>query len=164
MIQYVKILVVTFTEFETFCVSIEKCEGEGHHLHTYLFYDSKSCVEVSDYIGVFHDSTVSVQICKTARNWLKYITKEDDSPYFSCEVSKLSFSYRAKRWCKNTSAFSFRDSFVVEHHNKWKFLQNMHNETISHISELCGVYSIIEKKWNNWCYDVCRWWTRREGL
>jgi hypothetical protein len=112
-----------FDGIETYCVSVEMCESGGYHLHTYLlFFKPTDCFEVGEYIRVFHNSTVDVRPCKSRRNWLKYITKEDEEPYFNCKLSELSFNLQEKRWCANTSTFKFGDPLVLEHHNKWRFL------------------------------------------
>jgi len=44
------------------------------------------------------------------RNWLKYISKEDEEPYFNVAVDKLSFNYRALYWARNTEKFQFSDA------------------------------------------------------
>jgi hypothetical protein len=51
-----------------------------------------------------------VKACKSKRNWFKYISKEDEEPYFNVAVNKLSFNYRALYWARNTEKFQFNDA------------------------------------------------------
>jgi len=51
-----------------------------------------------------------VKPCMSERNWLKYISKEDEEPYFNVAVDKLSFNYRALYWARNTEKFQFSDA------------------------------------------------------
>ena len=44
--------------------------------------------------------------CKSERNWLNYISKGDEEPYFNVAVDKLSFNYMALFWARNTEKFS----------------------------------------------------------
>jgi len=38
------------------------------------------------------DGGIDVKLCKSERNWLKYISKEDEEPYFNVAVDKLTFN------------------------------------------------------------------------
>jgi hypothetical protein len=121
-------------------IPIHSEDGEYHLQAYFLVYEPTTCVEERDYVRSFHESSVNVQACKSRKSWLKYITKEDEKPYFNCKVSEIYFNYQARSWRANTSTFSYGDPFMLEHHNKWEFLQNMHSERISNPSNVNGVY------------------------
>jgi hypothetical protein len=70
---------------------------------------------------------------------LKYISKEDEDPLFNCPVDRLSFSFGAKFWAANTPTFSYRDPFVLEHLNKYKFLEKLHLEERERERTLCYI-------------------------
>jgi hypothetical protein len=68
--------------------------------------------------GRIHFSTINLQKCKSKKNWLKYITKEDETPYFNCAVNQLSFRIRCLFWAKENNEFRVTHPFVVEHDHK----------------------------------------------
>lgn len=118
-----------FDDLQEYCVCLEynhvnnKC-----HIHAYLkFCVLLSCVEVRNFLSWCED-TVNVQSVRSRRNVLKYITKEDRSPLFNCRLSELSFSYRAFVWASGTRTFRFSDSFVLEHPQYYRLLQELHSE------------------------------------
>ena len=58
------------------------------------------------------DGGIAVKPRKSERNWLNYISKEDEEPYFNVAVDKLLFNYRALCWARNTGKFQFSDAFM----------------------------------------------------
>ena len=58
---------------------------------------------------------IDVQPCKSKKSWLKYITKEDDDPYFNVKVSDLHFRYRTMHWCRGNRRLDIAHPFVAEH-------------------------------------------------
>jgi hypothetical protein len=96
-----------FEGVDSYYVCVEKHHLSGaYHLHCYLkFVHQYSCNEVREkYLGWF-DGTLDVKPCKSSRNWLKYISKEDDEPLHNVAVSRLSFRAQAISWGRCTPFF-----------------------------------------------------------
>jgi hypothetical protein len=98
-----------------------------------------------------------VQKCKSRRNWLRYISKEDDEPYFNCKVSELSFRYRAINWAKGSKQFRYTDPFVIDHAHRVSFLRELHSEVhCKFLGEWTG-YKVIEQGYGDWWGTVAHW-------
>jgi len=65
-------------------------------------------------VSCFFEGGLDIKPCRIERNWLQYITKEDDQTYFNCPIDKLSFYYRSTYWVKSGAGFKFSDPFVVQ--------------------------------------------------
>jgi hypothetical protein len=150
---------------ETYCICLEKHKVKDEwHLHSFVrFKEPLNCVKVRELFLCFEISgSLDVQPCRSSRNWLKYITKEDEEPLFNCPVDRLSFSFRAKFWASNTPTFSYRDPFVLEHWNKYKFLEKLHLEERER--ERTGKpfkFGVVEKGYSGWHERLCNWFNRR---
>jgi hypothetical protein len=85
-----------FEDLETYCVSVEGlCSNSVVHMHLYLKFKCLcTCNDVRAVLEWF-PGTINVQVCRSEKSWLKYITKEDATPYFNCKLSSLSFYTRA---------------------------------------------------------------------
>jgi hypothetical protein len=90
-----------FEGVETFCVGVERYSQGGSdkenivsnrvHLHVYLkLYEKVYLSEVREVLESFCFGSINLQSCRSRRNWLKYIRKEDERPYFNCKISELS--------------------------------------------------------------------------
>jgi hypothetical protein len=80
--------------------------------------------------------------------------KEDSEPYFNCKSSELSFYYRALAWCTRTPTFQYTDPFVLEHCNRYRFIQEMHREVRSR--QCCARTNVKSPKvfWPSWALKV----------
>jgi hypothetical protein len=119
-----------FEGVETYCVSVEHSDGVSGvpHLHAYLkFYELVDCDYVRNNLS-FWPGTINVAVYKSRKTFLKYITKEDEKPFFNCPVGELLFHYRALQWALRSPTFEFSSPFVVEHCNKYRYLQEFHSE------------------------------------
>ena len=92
----------------------------SYHLHAFLEFNHKLLIsDVRDYLDVLRDILFSnhldVQPCRSKRNALKYISKEDKHLYFNCKVSDLNFYYRCFDWCRHAPIYRRTDPFVVQH-------------------------------------------------
>jgi hypothetical protein len=86
-----------FDDVESYCVGLEYNHNNGNcHMHAYVKFRKKlRCVDVKEIVECgFPQGAINVQACNSARNWLKYITKEDDEPFYNVKVSLLSFRAR----------------------------------------------------------------------
>jgi len=52
------------------------------------------------------DGGIDVKLCKSERNWLKYISKEEEEPYFNVAVDKLSLITGHYIWLEIHKSFS----------------------------------------------------------
>lgn len=74
-----------------------------YHHHIYLkFIEAMKLPEVQDIVNTMTDDVgYDLQVCKSRRNWLMYITKEDGNPYLkNVRVSELSLFARAQNHIK----------------------------------------------------------------
>lgn len=77
----------------------------GRHQHIYLrFEDGMRLEEVRTLVlTLVDDKGFDLQVCKSRRNWLIYITKEDGHPYLkNVKVSELSLFARSNHHIKTT--------------------------------------------------------------
>jgi hypothetical protein len=160
-----------FEGVETFCVGVERYStGGGNkenfvsnkvHLHVFLrFYEKVYLSEVREVLESFCFGTINVQSCRSRRNWLKYITKEEDSPYFNCKVSELSFRYRCLFWAKGAERFRITNPFVVGYSNKWRYLEEFYRE-VNGVKR--GVWTGYKRTWKfrgGWWGSVAGWYNR----
>lgn len=150
-----------FDNLETFCVGIEKHKTtDNYHLHMYLkFYNDCDCLFVRNYLDWFEGS-INIEPCRSARNWLKYVTKEDSEAYFNFSVDQLLFYCRLHFWARKTESFRYSDPFVVEHLQKAKFLQEFHNEVRMRMVRGQKVFHRMERINLGWPMEVALWWNR----
>lgn len=144
-----------FVGVEEYCVSVEQHHvNKRVHLHAFLlFKELVSCDDIRLCLS-FHDSTVNVQVCRSRRNVLKYITKEDEEVFFNCRESELSFYYRSHAWARRTPAFRFGDSFVMEHPQYYRLLQQLHSEVQFRLRSYKTNIINVSTFWPGWCMQV----------
>ena len=58
---------------------------------------------------------LDVQPCRSKRNALIYVSKEDKNLITNAKTSALHFNYRVYMWAKSVSVFQHTDPFVVQH-------------------------------------------------
>jgi hypothetical protein len=77
-----------FVGVDSYCVGLERHSvTKRYHLHVYLkFNELLTCKDVRDEINWFA-GTINIQPMKGRKSWLKYITKEDDFPYFKVPLT-----------------------------------------------------------------------------
>lgn len=147
----------------TYCVALEKSKNSSRvstHLHAFLEFESGWLLsDLNVYVrSIWPDTHVDIQSCKSRRNILKYITKEDTCCIFNCKVSELNFNYRVFDWASTTDSFRHNDPFVVEHRFCYNFLSkyyyDFHRENIPPFKGLNPV-SVSNK---NWAKDCAIWW------
>jgi hypothetical protein len=71
-----------FQFVNSYCIGLEKHHlSRDYHLHAWIeFLHGYTINQVKHLFLFWFEGTVNVQSCKSSRNWLKYITKEDDDP------------------------------------------------------------------------------------
>jgi hypothetical protein len=91
-----------FEGVDTYCIGLEYNHANGNcNLHAYLkFNRRRGCVDVIE--ACFPEGTINVQSCKSSRNWLKYITKEDVEPLYNCKVRTVRSMIRETRRQRRT--------------------------------------------------------------
>jgi hypothetical protein len=145
-----------FDSIETYCVSIEGLSSVNKvkHLHAYLkFVNGVSFEYVRDCLSRF-PGTANVQSVRSRRNVLRYITKEDERPYFNCGSGELSFYYRAHEWARSTPTFRVSDSFVMEHPQYYRLLREVFNEINDRSARSKHDVHLPRSWWPNWGMDV----------
>lgn len=128
-----KVIVAShFPEYEQCCVTLERGSGSDceNHIHCYFLFKEKhryvTLIEYLHTIPYFSGCTFHVEGVKDVHKYLRYITKQDRSPYFvNVNTNSFSFYYHA---CKELSAMDQWDTshwFVVLHRNCYKFLESL---------------------------------------
>lgn len=152
-----------FDSVLTYCVAIEKsCNSSrvSYHLHAFLeFKDKIFLSDLNHYIrSVWPDTHFDLQSCKSRRNVLKYITKEDIHCIFNCKISELNFNYRIFHWASNCDVFRHNDPFVVEHRFCYNYLSKYFFDLKrENITPFVGFRSILTVN-KGWALDCALWW------
>lgn len=149
----------------TYCVAVEKTVSDidKFHLHAYLeFSNDYYLADIRDIIeSSFVDCNFDLQSCRSKRNCLKYITKEDKNALFNCKESSLNFYLRSILWARRTVQFKYSDPFVVEHSNRYKFLMALHEEIRKEEflkEDLFHGFVQMTLVYSQWTIDVANWW------
>lgn len=145
----------------SYCIAKENSdtsEKVSYHIHCWLnFLEDINCVEIRELLEIyFPDCNYDIQPCRSSRNTLKYISKEDKHLLTNVSTSKLSFNYQLFIWAEKTETFSFTDPFVVNNHQKYLFLQKYHAEFRSKIPVEFELKP-FEVTYSGWAMDVILW-------
>lgn len=144
-----------FEGVEEYCVSIETNHtNKLVHLHSYLsFFNNVTFEYVKACVPPF-GGTINVQHCRSRRNVLKYVTKEDERPLFNCAASELSFSYRARTWARNTQTFRYYDPFVLEYPQYYRLLSELHKEVRDRLRYVAPVVPSLKTWYPGWAMQM----------
>lgn len=151
-----------FSGVESYCIGLEKHKNAkvslSYHLHAYLkFIEGKFVGDLADELhAIFDGLTVNVQCCRSERNVLKYITKEDKDALHNVSVDKLNFYYRLHFWARNTLTFRYDDPFVVEHKHIYHFLEKAFYDCKRECSLNLKCY--LGEVYGGWGGEVISWW------
>lgn len=134
----------------------------NHHLH--IYFKTLDKFKLSDLRKYFVEfvcgEPLDLQVCRSARNILKYFSKEDSELITNVNRTRLSFNYNCVKWASENNEFSYIHPFVVEHRNNYRFLEKYHAEAVLppilelQISPFCE--NDLE-----WVRDVKEWWNFR---
>lgn len=113
------------------------CEPGKHH-HVYVkFIDGLSLPDVQAIVATLMDDLgYDLQLCKSRRNWLIYITKEDACPYIkNVRVSELSLFARAQHHFKTNyktpCEINRADGFMLSTGNFRNIVLDMGNDHVN---------------------------------
>lgn len=117
------------------------CGAESYHKPLDCDTDKYFLSEVRDLLMVFigdEGHSVDVQCCRSVRNWLIYLSKDDFCPFlFNVRVSELSLYARAKHHAKTVYRYPRRinkdDPFLVASGQNSRFVSGIIEE---HINDL----------------------------
>lgn len=157
----------SFEDVVSYCCAVETSVTSSrvsNHLHCYLeLNEGIKFDDMRDYVSSLYDGLhIDVQRCKSKRNALKYITKEDRNVYSNISPSKFHIQYRMYFWALNSSRFDFTDPFVVEHRNQYRFLQKYYEEVkVQTVSKFNG-FRVPEFCYSGWALKCCLFW--RENI
>lgn len=153
--------------FEELCVSQElHCDGT-HHLHVFfktskpMFYNEvQDLLDVCFKVDEDNSYHYNLQNCKSRRNTLKYITKEDSDPRTK-NISKheLSFYVQAIKWIDSCEMFDHCDPFVASHPQYYRYLEEMFNSRKAQTTKVeLDVMGGCQEQKSFWALEVCHWW------
>lgn len=153
----------SFDDLVRYCISIEKsCKSErvSYHLHAFLEFSSKIFYDdLREYVAcLFPDHHFDLQFCKSSRNCLKYISKEDTALLTNCKTSDLNFNYQCFIWASNVSRFYHNDPFVVMHRFCYRFLRQYFDDFKRRSIGTFRGYQAIGFAYCNWSMSVAVWW------
>lgn len=119
-------------------VSEEAHSNLEPHLHLYLrtleafHLPELRCHLVHQFreaLDLREDPALDIVACRSPRNVLVYITKEDVNCLIkNVDTRLLSFNYRCHEWAGRNIEFKVTHPFVVEHHSRLAFLRSYHVE------------------------------------
>lgn len=148
---------------EQLCVATEShASGKLHH-HIYMKSIYKfTFVELRQHLNVLIDETTAVDIqgCKSSRNTLKYITKEDFYPLIhNINKSQLSFGYQATDWANSITHYDPHHPFILSHPQYYKYLAEVYQSVKSKkqsLDLLKNYYTDLPLP--QWKQEVYNWW------
>ena len=103
---------------------------------------------------------IDIKLSRSERNCLKYITK-DYPVYFNFPIDILSFCYRSMHWVKNSARFRFNDIYVMQHHDKWRFLQKLYSKVVVSKYREKEIFHLIYKACRGRWFECAVWWSNR---
>lgn len=143
------------------------CDGT-YHLHIYARFNGPLFLdEVQNILNVFlkpEDGCINygydLQVCKSRRNVLKYITKEDAEPmYKGIDINDFSFYLRALKWIDSKETFEFDDPFVAAHPQYYRYLEEMFTSRKSKtIVTALDIFGGLQDQKTEWARLVQQWW------
>lgn len=155
--------VESFSSLITYCCSLEKTVIEkkvNNHLHCYLHFDHD--IFIKDLViycnELFPSCKFDILPCRSTRNVLKYITKEDYEPYYNCSSSKFHFNFLAHKWAVDNPVFRYDHPFVLNHRNCYRFLISFHQEVRKKLSDTGCFFERISESYLGWPLLVATWW------
>lgn len=158
-----KDFLMNYCNFEiiSYCICMEKSNNAttDFHLHAFLEFSEKIDVETVRLItsAINPAESFDVQPCKSKKSVLKYITKEDKSPYSNLRSSLFHFNYRVFKWANNAPVFRCTDDFVVEHRNYYKFLERYYYENKQNILRPFNGFNMNVNVHHGWPLLVAQW-------
>lgn len=148
----------------SYCISVERSNNENYvyHIHAFLKFEERLYIgELNEYLRSCMESDFDLQACRSERNCLKYVSKEDVDCLTNVRPSLLSFNYRLHDYCRNFKEFSVNHYFVVEHWNKYKFIERYHLEYYEKKDQQrYGEILLmpVGDAFDNWTLEICNWW------
>lgn len=151
-----------------YCVCLERSEVStivDYHLHAFFeFIDNVYIEDLRTWILSLYDGLrLDIQPCRSKKSTLKYISKEDTTPYFTCKLTDLHFNYRSHHWAMSTPKFRTNHPFVKEHRFCYKFLERLHGEVQEQKLPLFNPFRRVDYWHVNWSLEVIEWWNANIG-
>lgn len=152
----------SFENVVCYCIGVERSTltGEVSHLHAVIKFSCGYYLkELKDYIVALWGASSEVEKCRSLRNSLKYVSKEDMGCIYNVSVSKLSLAIQLKVWADGRSEFSCNDPFVILHYNKWRFLEKFF---LDYKRSQIKVVKFLKYDllYGNWADSVIGWWNK----
>lgn len=156
-------LVNCLLPLENYCIARETGDaGKSSSVHFHCLFKFIDSYLLEDLHIVLPNAIpyerADIQPCRSERSALKYITKEDNEPFYNYSVTKLSFRYQAIFYLRDMVVFNYSHPFVVAHHNSYKFLRELHSQLVQTNNY---TYSYIYPRINfnfAWTNEVYEWY------
>lgn len=131
------------------------------HLHAFLHTEEPHFVnEIRKLVSAqFPDCRIDCQACRSERNTLIYISKEDVHLYTNISESKFALNDRLWHWAARTQYFSLLDPFVVSNVCRYRFLQQYHSEHLMQ-NKTKATYKPVDMTHAGWALEVAQWRNR----
>lgn len=157
----------TFDGLVCYCVAIEKSdksEKVSNHIHAYLEFEEKMLLtDLREFIDSVFECNYNLQSCKSKRNVLKYISKEDVNLLTNIKSSEMHFNYRVYLWAESVNVFRHNHPFVVEHRFCYRYLEQ-YFKTHQLLKGVCfEKFDVVESAYANWSVCVAEWWNSAIG-
>lgn len=115
-------------EIVSYAVGLErsdKCVDVDYHLYAFIEYAEPIFIDdLRLYLSSIYDSCVfNIQPCRSKRNALIYLFKEDINVYSNCKTSSFHFNYRIRKWSENTNVYRHTDPFIVQHRHQYQYIK-----------------------------------------
>lgn len=129
--------------------------------------DIKQLIElIYDLNEPHQNEKIYVNTVRNVKNYLAYITKEDDQPLFKGFniENRLSFYFRTIKWAKSVNEYDVSDPFILSHPQYYKLLKEVFikikEKTRKSNFKLKRLRSIqfAQNKNPNWKEKVLNWW------
>lgn len=142
------------------CVEHEDDGGMGRrHLHFYFKLKDASPINTVRMwlVELFEFGNLDLQVVRSERNILKYLSKEDLKLVTNVRISELNFIYRVHKWASSVKYFDYTHPFVVEHRNQHNYLQKYFSDYKYRDSHLFDLNLCAYTFPCSWANAVVRW-------
>lgn len=147
----------------SYAVGLEKSDKSDqidYHLHCFIQYGEDVYIDnLWLYLGNLYDScTFDIQPCRSKRNALIYLSKEDHNVHTNIKTSMFHFNYRIRKWEESTYVYKHTDPFVVQHRHQYIFIKKYFDDfQKSKVRDFSGHKPWCGELFDGWHEGVVKW-------